>query len=110
MVTDVAGSAYVDWESLYADLEVGEPLELKREPEIPHNANAILVLDKKGNKLGYVPAVRNKRLAKKLDAIGKVKTIYLQLKTAAQDHLLHIELFTMIQELKIPSNFPRSFM
>ncbi len=33
MVTDVAGSAYVDWNTLYADLEAGELLELKREPE-----------------------------------------------------------------------------
>ena len=34
MVLEVAGSAYVDWEELYVDLAVGEPLELKREPEM----------------------------------------------------------------------------
>jgi len=30
MVTDVAGSTYMDWETLYAYLMVEEPLELKR--------------------------------------------------------------------------------
>ena len=77
---------------------MGEPLELKREPEIPHNANAILVLDKKGNKLGYVPAVRNKRLAKKLDAREPVKTILLQVGIDARVHQLHIEVFIMQAE------------
>jgi single-stranded-DNA-specific exonuclease len=93
LVTDVAGSAYVDWKTLYADLAVGESLELKREPKNPHDPNAILVQDRKGNKLGYVPAVRNKRLAGKLDAGEAVKTILLQVNFDARVHQLHKEVF-----------------
>lgn len=93
MVTDVAGSAYVDWKNLYTGLAMGEPLELKREPENPHDSNAILVLDRKGNKLGYVPTVRNKRLARKLDAGEAVKAILLQVDYDVRVHQLHIEVF-----------------
>jgi hypothetical protein len=93
LVTDVAGSAYVDWKTLYADLAVGEPLELKREPYNPHDPNAILVLDRKGNKLGYVPAVHNRTLARKLDASEAVKTILLQVNFNTRVHQLHIEVF-----------------
>ena len=94
----VAGSAYVDWETLYADLAVGEPLVLKREPENPHDAHAIIVLEKKGNKLGVIAAVHNKGLAKILDAGESVKTIILKVDTTAIIHKLHIEVFTMKQE------------
>lgn len=52
LVTQVAGAAYVDWETLYAGLEIGELLGLKREPGNPHDDNAILVLDEEENKLG----------------------------------------------------------
>ena len=93
MVTEVAGSAYVDWETLYPDLETGEELELKREPENPHDSNAILVQDRKGNKLGYIPAYRNKELVQRLDDMEAVKTILLQVDHDIRVHQLHIELF-----------------
>jgi hypothetical protein len=93
MVTDVAGSAYVDWNTLYADLEAGEPLELKREPENAFDANAILVLDRMGNNLGYIPAYRNEALAARLDAGEVFKTILLQVNHDIRVHQLHIEVF-----------------
>jgi len=50
-------------------------------------------MDKKGNKLGYLPVVRKKRLAKKLDAGGPIKTILLQVNTITRLAQLHIEVF-----------------
>jgi HEAT repeat protein len=93
MVTEVAGSAYVDWEVLYSDLQAGEDLTLKREPGNPHDDNAILVLDKAGNKLGYIPTYRNRALAQRLDAGENLRTILLQVNRDARVGQLHIEVF-----------------
>jgi phosphoserine phosphatase len=93
MVTHVAGSNYVDWETLYADLEVGEVLPLKREPENEYDANAIMVLDKERNKLGYIPAYANKGLAERLDAGEEFRIILLQVDYEARVQKLHIEVF-----------------
>ena len=68
-------------------------MELKREPENPHDAHAIIVLDRKGNKLGYVLAVRNKGLARKLDSGEAVKTTLLHVDFDARVYQLHIEVF-----------------
>lgn len=94
LVTEVAGSNYVDWETLYADLEPGERLELKREPENPHDANAVLVMDEARNKLGYIPAYRNQDLAGRLDAGEDFRTILLQVDYEARVRKLFIEVFT----------------
>jgi HEAT repeat protein len=93
MVTEVSGSNYVDWEILYADLKTGQQLELEREPENPHDADAVLVLDTEGNKLGYIPAYRNKGLAERLDRDEKFMTILLQVDYEARVQKLHIEVF-----------------
>ncbi len=47
----------------------GTPVRLVREPDNPHDPNAIAIYADTGrNKAGYVPAARAKRLAKLLDA------------------------------------------
>jgi len=69
-------------------------LELKREPENPYDANAVLVLDKAANKLGYIPAYRNKDLAVRLDAGEEFRTILLQVDYEARVEKLFIEVFT----------------
>jgi len=106
MVTHVAGSAYVDWEALYVDLEVGERLEFEREPENPHDANAILVIDKEGNKLGYIPAYCNKGLAERLDAGEKFRSILLQVDYDNRVYQLHIEVFRkkQIDKMRLSKN------
>ena len=50
------------WEALC----VGDPLELEREPDNPHDANAVSV-SWRGRKLGYVPRRENAVLAWSLD-------------------------------------------
>ncbi len=67
MVVWVAGSSYVEWEGLYTPLRVGEHLGLRREPENPYDALAIMVVDDNEEKLGYIPRDDNHELAQMLD-------------------------------------------
>jgi len=68
----VAGTSHIDEvKEIEPDLSVGEFLVLRREPENPHDKLAILILDKSGRKLGYVPQAKNEILARLLDA-GKL--------------------------------------
>lgn len=67
----VAGTSHLDLQDLEADLEPGNRLECRREPENPHDPLAVLLQDSRGRKLGYVPRERNEVLAHLLDA-GKV--------------------------------------
>jgi hypothetical protein len=63
----VAGTSHVPIEEIAPLLEVGERLNLRREPENGYDALAILVLSARGAKLGYVPRDRNQVLARLLD-------------------------------------------
>lgn len=67
----VAGTSHLDLQDLEAELEPGNRLECRREPENPHDPLAVLLQDAQGRKLGYVPRERNEVLARLLDA-GKV--------------------------------------
>ena len=63
-------------------LLVGDALVFHREPDNPHDQLAILILDERGNKLGYVPQAKNEVLARLMDA-GKLiygKVVYKELK------------------------------
>ena len=51
---------------LWQDLRVGDPLDLARETDNPHDANAVS-LSWRGRKLGYVPRRENAALAWGLD-------------------------------------------
>jgi hypothetical protein len=46
-------------EDVYAGLATGDELELRREPDNPHDSNAIEVYTRDGIKLGYVPRIAN---------------------------------------------------
>ena len=62
----LAGFRYHDAAEVWADLRVGDALALEREPDNPHDANAIAVTWR-GRKLGYVPKRDNAALAWGLD-------------------------------------------
>jgi hypothetical protein len=66
--THVAGLDYYDVLAHQHTLAPGAPLTLRREPENPHDANAIEVLTPSGAKLGYVPRHRNAPIAALMDA------------------------------------------
>lgn len=62
----LAGWRYYSGPELWRELRVGDALELAREPENPHDANAIVV-SWRGRKLGYLPRRENAALAWGLD-------------------------------------------
>ncbi|MBO4789291.1 MAG: HIRAN domain-containing protein [Lachnospiraceae bacterium] len=64
----VAGTGYVKDEKVYADMKVGDRLELLREPENRFDSNAILVLDAQKRKAGYIPEKDNIVFARLMDA------------------------------------------
>ena len=62
----LAGFRYYAAAQVWEELRVGDGLELVREPDNPHDANAIAVAWR-GRKLGYVPKRDNAALAWGLD-------------------------------------------
>ena len=64
----IAGTSYHGYDGVAAALRIGERLVLRREPENPHDPNAIEILTEAGVKLGYVPRVAAMDLAPRLDA------------------------------------------
>ena len=69
----IAGTSYIDDQSIFDELKDGDKLFLKREPDNRFDENAILVLDEKGRKLGYIPEKDNLVFARLMDA-GKYLT------------------------------------
>ena len=68
LTTCIAGAGYVPQiEDRVAELTLGGPLILQREPWNPYDDRAIVVLSPQGCKLGYIPRRRNQRLARELD-------------------------------------------
>lgn len=74
----VAGTSHIKDESVFDDIKEGDKLILQREPENRFDENAILVLDGKKRKLGYVPEKDNIVFTRLMDAgkylIAKVKS------------------------------------
>ena len=62
----LAGSQYYALPARAAEIKVGDVLELKREPDNRHDANAVLVLWR-GEKLGYLPRRENRAVARAMD-------------------------------------------
>jgi hypothetical protein len=62
----LAGFRYYAAAPLWPQLRVGDALELAREPDNPHDANAVRV-SWQGRKLGYVPRRENTALAWAMD-------------------------------------------
>jgi hypothetical protein len=62
----LAGFRYHEAADLWDFLRVGDSLDLRREPENPHDANAVAVWWR-GRKLGYVPRRENNALAWGID-------------------------------------------
>ena len=62
----LAGYRYGEAAAVWPLLNLGDPLELVREPDNPSDANAVRV-DWRGRKLGYVPRRENAALAWGMD-------------------------------------------
>ena len=68
----LAGFQFHAGQALWDQLKVGEPLTLVREPDNPHDRNAVRV-DWQGHTLGYVPRRENQAVATHMDRGGKVE-------------------------------------
>jgi len=62
----LAGFRYHAAAELWQELRVGDPLELRRETDNPHDANAVSV-SWRGRKLGYLPRRENAATSWSLD-------------------------------------------
>jgi hypothetical protein len=62
----LAGSQYYALGTFQGELKVGDRLELVREPDNRHDANAIRV-EWRGRMLGYVPRNQNRQMAAAMD-------------------------------------------
>lgn len=72
MQCHVAGTTYRDdIEAIDRDLQEGDIVIFKREADNKVDELAILILDKGGRKLGYVPRAKNEVIARLMDA-GKL--------------------------------------
>lgn len=76
----LAGFRYHQAPALFGELRVGDALELVREPENAHDANAVRV-DWRGHPLGYVPRRENAALAWAMDGGEPVSARISQLRT-----------------------------
>ncbi len=69
----VAGTTHIKDRWVFDAMKVGDKLILQREPENRFDENAILVLNEKRGKLGYIPEKDNIVFARLMDA-GKYLT------------------------------------
>ena len=68
----LAGFQYYQGGRLWEEIKVGDPLTLMREPDNPHDSNAVRV-EWQGHKLGYVPRRENQAVARHMDSGGRVE-------------------------------------
>ncbi len=68
----LAGFQYHAGASVWDELKVGDSLALTREPDNPHDANAVRV-DWHGQQLGYLPRAENRAVAVEMDQGGHVE-------------------------------------
>ena len=66
--TYVAGTTHINDTSVFENIKVGDRLILQREPQNRFDEKAILVLDSKKRKLGYVPRKDNTVFTRLMDA------------------------------------------
>lgn len=68
----LAGFRYHAGKELWSEIKTGDALALVREPDNPHDANAVRV-EWRGRKLGYLPRAENRAVAAEMDRGGRVE-------------------------------------
>lgn len=63
----LAGFRHYEAPNLWAEIKLGDPLSLVREPANAHDGNAVRV-DWRGATLGYIPRSQNAAVARQLDS------------------------------------------
>jgi len=67
----IAGTSYQDLEAVEPDLNIGDALLFRREPDNAHDPLAVAIYDRQERKLGYLPRAKNEVPARLMDA-GKL--------------------------------------
>lgn len=75
----LAGFQYYEGKGLWNMMRVGDTLQLAREPQNPHDANAVRVLWR-NEMLGYIPRRENSDVARQMDRGAPVKARIVKLK------------------------------
>jgi len=75
----LAGFRYYEGKQLWAEMSVGDPLQLIRETDNSYDPNAVRV-EWQGHKLGYVPRADNEALARFMDRGSKAEARITRLK------------------------------
>jgi len=68
----LAGFQYHAGAAVWNALQVGDALTLAREPDNPHDANAVRV-SWRGRQLGYLPRAENGAVAAEMDRGGRIE-------------------------------------
>lgn len=77
----LAGFQFYDGKALWSEMKPGDMLTLVREPDNPHDANAVRV-EWNGTKLGYIPRRENADVARQMDRGAPVKARIVKLTEA----------------------------
>jgi hypothetical protein len=92
----LAGSQYYGLATLAAQMKAGDELQLAREPENKHDANAVLVLWR-GQKLGYLPRRENRSVAKAMDEGLKLRATISRLRPEESDPWKRLEVAVQVE-------------
>jgi hypothetical protein len=68
----LAGFQYYAGAARWDAMKVGDELDLVREPDNPHDVNAVRV-EWRGIKLGYLPRAENRAVADEMDRGGRIE-------------------------------------
>lgn len=77
----IAGFQYHEGEAVWADLALGQPLQLIREPENKYDDRAVRV-EFNGQKLGYLPRLDNAAVSQLLDRGENIQAVISELKVS----------------------------
>lgn len=93
----LAGFQYYEGKALWEMMRVGDPLRLVREPQNPHDANAVRI-EWRGEMLGYLPRRENADVARQMDLGAPVKARVVRLTEARNPwHRVRFEVYVELR-------------
>jgi len=97
----LAGFQYYEGKDIWAMMRVGDALQLTREPQNPHDANAVRVLWR-NEMLGYIPRRENSDVARQMDRGAPVKARIVRLKEARNPwQRIEFEVYVELSPMKL---------